>query len=131
MRPESASKLLQIGRKLENWQWRHNFWHEVIVKFFWLCFFSFAKFSYWSKFHVNISDSPEIRKSEKKPSKFCPISGDWGESRISSLARTSLIKCYWILKNARVTAFTVSELLRENQQRGKITPPPKVATHPG
>ena len=30
-----------------------------------------------------------------------------------------------MLENARVTAFTVSELLRENHQReGKITPPP-------
>ena len=31
-----------------------------------------------------------------------------------------------MLQNARVTAFTVSELLRENQQEGegKITPPP-------
>ena len=28
---------------------------------------------------------------------------------------------YWLLQNAGVTAFTVSELLRENQQR--ITPP--------
>ena len=28
---------------------------------------------------------------------------------------------FWILQNSRVTAFTVSELLKENQQRGKIT----------
>ena len=34
------------------------------------------------------------------------------------------MKCYLILQNARDTAFTVSELLRENQQGGsKITPP--------
>ena len=26
------------------------------------------------------------------------------------------MKCYWMLQNAKVTAFTVSELLRENQQ---------------
>ena len=30
----------------------------------------------------------------------------------------SLMKCYWMLKNIRVTAFTVSEFLRENQQEG-------------
>ena len=29
-----------------------------------------------------------------------------------------------MLQNARVAAFIVSELLRENQQGGKITPPP-------
>ena len=57
-------------------------------------------------------------KSEILPSELCPISGDWGEQGIPNLARTSLIKCYWFLQNARVTAFTVSELLRENQQGG-------------
>ena len=30
------------------------FWHDVIIKFFWRCFVSLVKFSYWSKFHVNI-----------------------------------------------------------------------------
>ena len=39
-----------------------------------------------------------------------------------------------MLQNARVTALTVSELLRENQQAGKggnykITPPPHTHTH--
>ena len=29
-----------------------------------------------------------------------------------------------MLQNAKVIAFTVSELLRENQQGGKIIPPP-------
>ena len=129
-----ASGLIQIDRKVEKWQWFHNFWHEVIVKFFWLCFFCLVKFSYWSKFHVNIitgsgvmtiffiRDSPEIRKSEKLSPDFCPISGDWGEWRIPNLAGTSLIKCYWILQNAKVTAFTVSELLTEKQQGVKLRP---------
>ena len=65
-----------------------------------------------------IRDWPEIRKSEIPPSEFCPISGDWGELGIPNLARMSLIKCYWMLQNARVTAFTVSELLWENQHGG-------------
>ena len=64
------------------------------------------------------------------------------------MARTPQIKCYWILQNIRVTAFTVSELLRENQQgggegevggggggRAEVTHPPprlglKVLRHP-
>ena len=62
-----------------------------------------------------IRDWPEIRKSEIPPSEFCPISGDWGELWIPNLARMFLIECYWMLQNSRVTAFTVSELLRENQ----------------
>ena len=65
-----------------------------------------------------ISDWPEIGKSEISPSKFDPIYGDWGELEIPNLARLSLMKCYWIQQDARVTAFTVSELLRENHQEG-------------
>ena len=30
------------------------FWHDVSVKFIWRCFVSYVKFTYWSKFHVNI-----------------------------------------------------------------------------
>ena len=71
-----------------------------------------------------IKDWPEIRKSEIPPSGFCPISGDGGKLGIPNLTRTSLMKFYWMLQNARVTAFAVSELLRENQQwEGKFIPP--------
>ena len=38
------------------------------------------------------------------------------------------IKCYWMLQNVRVTAFIISELLREKQQWDKITLPP--SPHP-
>ena len=77
-----------------------------------------------------IRDWPEIWKLEILPSEFCPISRDWGELEIPKLVRMSLMKFYWMLQNARVTAFTVSELLRKNQQgiRGgdysPQTPPP-------
>ena len=57
---------------------------------------------------------PEIWKSEIHPSEFRSISGDWGKLGIPNLLRMSLMKCYWMLQNARFTAFTVSELLREN-----------------
>ena len=67
-----------------------------------------------------IRDWSEIRKSEILLSEFCPISGDWGELGIPYLARMSLINCYWMLQNARVTAFIVSELLKENQQEGRV-----------
>ena len=32
------------------------------------------------------------------------------------------MKCYWMPQNAKITAFTVCELLRENKQGRKITP---------
>ena len=55
-------------------------------------------------------------------SEFCSISGDWGELKISQLVQMFLMKFYLVLQNARVTAFIVSELLRENQQGGKNNP---------
>ena len=103
------------------------FRHDVFVKFFWRCFVSLVKFSCWSKFHVNINintgsgvmiisfykgltRNPAIRNT--------PPSGDRGKQGIPNLAWTPLIKCYWMLQNARVTPFTVSELLRKNQLGG-------------
>ena len=67
----------------------------------------------------------EIGKPEVPASGFCRIFGDWFKLGIPNLARMSLIRCYGMLLNARVTAFTVSELLRENKHgRRKITPVP-------
>ena len=55
-------------------------------------------------------------------SEFCPISGNWLELEIPNFARMSLMKSARMLQNARATAFTISELLKENQQGGdKIT----------
>ena len=42
----------------------------------------------------------------------------------------SVVKYKWMLQNASVTAFTVSKLLREKQQEGRVklppTPPPRL-----
>ena len=66
-----------------------------------------------------IRNWPEIQKSEIPPSDFCPISGDWGELGKPNLA---WIKFYLMLQKA----FTVSELLRENQQGDSNYPPPRL-----
>ena len=58
-----------------------------------------------------IGDTPEIN----------PISGDWEKVGIPNMVPMSVIKCYWMLQNARITAFTVSELLGENQQETPLT----------
>ena len=71
-----------------------------------------------------IMNWPIIRKSEIRPSEFYPISGDWGNLGIQNLTLISLIKCSWMLQNARVIAFTISELLKENQQGVKLSPSP-------
>ena len=58
--PESGFWITPNGHKLEKWQRCHNFltWHDII-KFF-MFFVSFVKFSYWSKFHVNIITGSEV-----------------------------------------------------------------------
>ena len=76
---------------------------------------------------TSIRDWPEIRKPEIHLCEFCPISGYWGELGIPKLTEMSLIKYNWMLQNAGVTAFTVSALLKENQQGGKITAPAPIA----
>ena len=92
---------------------------------------SLFKFRYWSVSSLVlelwqfpfIRDWPEIWKSEIPPSEFCPISGDWGELWIPNLAWMSLIECYWMQQNSRITAFTVLELWREIQLGGLKLPP--------
>ena len=63
-----------------------------------------------------IIDWPEIWKSEIPLSEIRPIYGNWDKLGIPKLAWMFLIKYYWMLQNVRVIAFTVSELLMENQQ---------------
>ena len=63
-----------------------------------------------------LARNPEIRY-------FCQISEDWSELGIQNVARMSLIKCYQMSQNTRVTFFTVFELLRDNQQGGVKLPP--------
>ena len=77
----------------------------------------------WQFFFMR--DWTKIRKSEIPPSEFCQISGNRGKLGITYLARMFLMKCYWMLQNARVTAFTVSEI-RENQHQSKITSPTQI-----
>ena len=50
----SEIRLLQISHKSEKWQLRQNLLTWRHRHFFLLCLVSLVKFSYWSKFHVNI-----------------------------------------------------------------------------
>ena len=51
IRPPDCSKL---AKNPKNDNDVTIFRHDVNVNFFWRCFVSLVKFSYWSKFHVNI-----------------------------------------------------------------------------
>ena len=137
MHPKSdASGLLQIGHKQEKWQsclnlatWRHRQFFYVNMFLLpslltdYLSFMSISLLLFTLWLFSFVRDWPEIQKSEIHLSEFCMISGDWGELWTSNLVGTSLMKRYWMLKNARITAFTVPELLRENQQGVKLLSP--------
>ena len=100
------------------------FWHDVKVTFFWVVLFRLSSLVTGRSF-MSISllvlelwqfsfimDWPEIWKLEIPPSDFCQISEDWGKLWVPNLMRMSLMECYWMLQNSRVTAFAVLELLR-------------------
>ena len=80
-----ASRLLQIGRKLENGNDVKIFWHNVIVKFFWCCLVFVVKFSFLSMFHVNIITGSGVTT----------ISFHKGLTRNPEIANTSV----WVLPN--------------------------------
>ena len=53
----SGIRLPDCSRLAVNWKNGNDitiFWHDVIFKFFWRCFVSLVKFSYWPEFHVNV-----------------------------------------------------------------------------
>ena len=136
MRPESGSELLKLAGNRKNINDVTIYQQDVIVKIFNVTVFSLSilviapifmsisllvlelwQFSFirtWRK----------IRKSEIPSSEFWPISEDRNQLEIPNFVRMSLLKSCWMLQNTRVTAFTVSELLRENQKRSKIFPHP-------
>ena len=122
IRPPDCSKLAE---NLKNDNDVTIFWHDLIVKFFWGYFVSLVKFRYWYSIITGsgimkfldfffIRDWAEIWKSETPTSEFYPISGDWDHLWIPKLARMSLIECYWMLQNSRVTALSVFQLLKEH-----------------
>ena len=71
---------------------------------------------FWSYDNFLLLEIDQKSGNRKYPeSGFCPIFGDWNKLEIPNLERMSLKKRYWMLQNARVTTFTISELLREKQ----------------
>ena len=115
--------------------------------FFWRFSLSFVKFSYWSKFHVNIITSSEVmiiyfykgstRNPEIRNTPIWVLPNIWRLGQVSD-TKFGMDVSNEMLLNAKkcqgysfyLLPFLSSELLRENQQgRGKITPPPLPHTH--
>ena len=94
-------------------------------------------FSYWSKFHVNIITGSRVVTIflYKELTRNLEIENIWVSANIWRLARFRDTKFGWKVSNemllnaakARITAFTVSQLLKETQQGAegvKLRPPP-------
>ena len=58
--------MLQISHNLEKCQWRHNLPTWRYHQLFWVCFVSLSKFSYRSKFYVNIITGLELWQFSSK-----------------------------------------------------------------
>ena len=91
-----------------------------LSRFFWHCFISLVKFSYWSKFHDNIitfiRDWPEIWKLEISLSEFCIISVDWGKD----------VPNEFLLNAAKYQGYSLYHfwVIKGKLTGGKLTPPP-------
>ena len=117
MRLESSFWLHHIGDKLEKLLWWHDFQTGSRQQIF-HCLISLIKFSCYLIIFYLWGIWPEIQKLNIRSSEFWPISR-W----------MSLIKSYLLLQNARFTALTVSELLRENQQGGGVVKIPPISVN--
>ena len=121
-------RLLNCSKLAINWKkhWCHSFptWHHrqiflKIVLFLLLSLVTGPSFMPISSLVLElqqfcfIRDWQEIGKSKIPPSEFRAVSSDCGKSEIPHLTQIFPIKYYWMFQNARVTAFTVSELLRK------------------
>ena len=106
------------------------FRHDTIVKFFWCCFIFLVKFSYCSTFHVNITTGSGIttiliykgftRNREIGNTPVWVLPNIWILGRVMDTIFGLKVSDKILLNAERskmpgVTAFTVFELLRENQ----------------
>ena len=144
MKTDSVSGIQPLDRSKLTKNPKNNndvtiFWHDVIVRFFWSFFVTLVKFSYWSRFHVNIitgsgimtisfckglTKNPEIGNT---PVWVFPNIWTLGQimdtkfgTDVSNRMLLNVAKC----QGYSFYRFWVIELLRENQLGGKISTPP-------
>ena len=101
-----------------------------IVNLFWRCCVSLIKFSYWSKFHVNIitgsrvmtiflykglTRNPEIGNT---PVWVLPNTWRLGQARDTKFDTNVSNEILLNPAKTKITGITIFELLRENQQGG-------------
>ena len=113
-------------------------WHDNIIKFFWCYFASLVKFSYWSKFQVNIitssrvtfiRDWPEICKIGNTPIWVLP--NIWGLGQVRDIKFGTDVPNKMLLNAGKYQGFNFYcfWVIKRNQQGVKIPPRP-THTHP-
>ena len=112
----SGIRLSDCSKLAINWKNDNDvtiFRHDVIIKFFWRCFVSLVKFSYWSIFHVNIITGSWIitiffykgltRNPEIGNTPVWVLPNIWRlrqvrDTKFGMNFSNKILKCYWMLK---------------------------------
>ena len=113
----SGIQLRDCSKLAINWKIGNDvtiFSHDIIINFF------------DARLFIFITDWPEIGNT---PIQALPNIWRLGQVRNAKFGTLSLLKCYWMLQIAKVTVFTVSELLREDQLREVKLPEIRVKSH--
>ena len=132
MRPKSGFGVLQIGCKLKKWQRRHDFpgWrHRQMLL---TLFFALTNISYCPKCHVNIITASGVmimsiyrrltRNLEMANTLVWVLPSIWRLEWVRNIKFGTNVSTKMLLNAAksRVTAFIISDFLRENQQGWRI-----------
>ena len=102
--------------------------HEVNIKFSWWCCVPFVQLSYWSMFHINIMTGSGVmtiffnngltRNPEIGNTTTWVLPNNWRLRQVRDIkfgTNVSFHKSYWMLRNAKVTAYI------NKGEEGKIT----------
>ena len=128
MRLESGFGIVLNWLPIEKMTMTWQFFQVTSSSIFWRCRAFLIKFSYYSQFHVNVIAGSGVITTfvYKGLNKNPEISNTplWVLYNICRLGRVRDTK--WMLQNARITTFTVSELLMKKQRGIKIILPPQI-----
>ena len=125
-----------------NWPkiWKNDndaiiFWHDINVSFFWRCFVSRVKVSYWSKFHVNIITGSGImtiflykgltRNPEIGNTYIWVFPSIWRLGRVMDTKFGTNVSNRMLLYAAKLQGYSFYRfwVIKEKPTRGKITLP--------
>ena len=132
IRPPDCSKL---AKNPKNDNDVTIFRYDVIINFFWRCFVSLVKFSYWSKFHVNVITGSGVmtiffykgltRNPEIGHIPVWVLPNIWGQERVSDTKFGTNVSNEMLPNFAKCQLRHLSLLSYQGKtnREGKITPP--------